>query len=185
MPPPTLANKAIHSAPKEKPARVSKMISIFGASPALSSKKINIEDNPKTANPATPNPITVPPLNATFIALGKLVFAASAVLTFAFVAILIPIFPAKAEKTAPITNETTINIPAGIKLVADNAPKAAPAINTNTANILYSAFKNANAPLAIYPDSFVIFSFPAGCLLTHDDRNNIYSNPTTPKAGKM
>ena len=112
-------------------------------------KKINMEDNPKTANPATPSPITVPPLKATFIALGKLVLAASAVLTLALVAILIPILPASAEKTAPITNETTINNPAGIKFKADSVPRAVPEINTKTANILYSAFKNANAPLAM------------------------------------
>ena len=115
----------------------------------LKNRNINIVDSPKTANPATPRPITVPPLNATFIALGKLVFAASAVLTFALVAILIPIFPASAEKTAPITNEITINIPAGIKLSADSIPRAVPAVSTNTANILYSAFRNAKAPLAI------------------------------------
>ena len=65
-------------------------------------------DNPKTANPATPRPITVPPPKEILSASGKLVLAAWVVLTFVLVAIFIPIFPAKAEKTAPITNAITI-----------------------------------------------------------------------------
>ena len=63
---------------------------------------------PKTASPATPSPITVPPPKDTCNALGKLVLAASAVLAFASVAILIPIFPAKAEKAAPRIKAGTI-----------------------------------------------------------------------------
>ena len=118
-------------------------------SPPCITNNAKMADRPNTAKPATPRPITVPPRNATFIACGKLVFAASAVLTFALVAIRIPILPAKAEKTAPITKETTINNPAGIKFNADKAPKAPPAIKTKTASILYSAFKNAIAPLAM------------------------------------
>jgi hypothetical protein len=60
-------------------------------------KKIKKEVKPRTAKPATPSPITVPPPKETFNA-GKLVRAACVVLTFVFVAIFIPIFPAKAEK---------------------------------------------------------------------------------------
>ena len=58
--------------------------------------------NPNTARPATPSPITVPPVKATFKALPKLVLAAWVVLTLAAVAILIPMFPANAEKNAPM-----------------------------------------------------------------------------------
>ena len=65
--------------------------------------------NPKTARPATPNPITVPPPKETFKACGKLVRAACVVRTFVFVAIFIPIFPAKAEKNAPKMKAITIN----------------------------------------------------------------------------
>ena len=68
----------------------------------------NKAPNPKTANPATPIPITEPPVKDTFRALDKEVLAASAVLTFAFVAIFIPINPAKAEKIAPTTNAIPI-----------------------------------------------------------------------------
>ena len=64
--------------------------------------------SPKTANPATPSPMTVPPPKETFNAFGKLVFAACVVLTFVFVAIFMPIFPAKAENIAPIIKAKTI-----------------------------------------------------------------------------
>ena len=72
--------------------------------------KIKKVVKPKTAKPATPKPITVPPPKATFNACGKLVRAACVVRTFVFVAIFIPMFPAKAEKNAPKINATTINM---------------------------------------------------------------------------
>ena len=72
-------------------------------------KIMNKPPNPNTANPATPSPITEPPPNDTASALLRLVLAACAVRTFAFVAIRIPINPANALKTAPITKATAIN----------------------------------------------------------------------------
>lgn len=63
----------------------------------------NKAPSPKTANPATPIPITEPPVKETFKALDSEVFAASAVLTLALVAIFIPMYPANALKMAPIT----------------------------------------------------------------------------------
>ena len=68
----------------------------------------NKPPKPKTANPETPNPITDPPVKDTFKALAKLVLAACAVLTFALVATFIPIYPAVALKTAPITKDIAI-----------------------------------------------------------------------------
>ena len=65
---------------------------------------MNNKVSPKTASPATPNPITVPPPKEMFKAFGKLLLAACVVLTFVFVAIFIPMLPARAEKTAPIIN---------------------------------------------------------------------------------
>ena len=65
--------------------------------------------NPNTAKPATPSPMTVPPPKATLRALGRLVLAACVVLEFASVAILIPIFPAKPENTAPTMKAGIIN----------------------------------------------------------------------------
>jgi hypothetical protein len=72
-------------------------------------KKMNDTLNPITAKPATPNPITVPPVKETCKALAKDVRAACVVLTFAFVAIRIPIFPAIAENNEPKTKAGTIN----------------------------------------------------------------------------
>ena len=64
------------------------------ASPSGEKKCLIIKNNPpkpNTAKPDTPKPITEPPVNETFNARAKLVLAASAVLTFALVAIFIPI----------------------------------------------------------------------------------------------
>ncbi len=69
---------------------------------------INNAPRPKTASPATPSPITEPPVNETFKACLRLVRAACVVRTFALVAIFIPIYPAKAERNAPIKKEIAI-----------------------------------------------------------------------------
>ena len=100
---------------------------------------------PKTAKPATPIPITEPPVKETLRAFAKEVFAASAVLTLAFVAIFIPMNPAKAERKAPKTKDRPsdqweFSFEAPIK-----ASKTA-TITTKYIMILYSAFKNAMAP---------------------------------------
>ena len=108
-------------------------------------KNVNNRLNPNTANPATPSPITVPPPKDTFNACGKLVLAASAVRALASVAILIPIFPARAEKMAPVTKAGTI-IQLVVSTTADMPYKATPAITTNTVKRRYSAFRNAKAP---------------------------------------
>ncbi|CAI8362433.1 MAG: Uncharacterised protein [Flavobacterium sp. SCGC AAA160-P02] len=69
------------SAPKEKPAKVSKtmVISIVFVHVLSIKNQKNIIKNavkPNTAKPATPNPITVPPPKEIFNAFGKLVLAA-------------------------------------------------------------------------------------------------------------
>ena len=69
---------------------------------------MNKEPKPKTASPATPIPITLPAVNDTFKAFAKLVRAACVVRTFALVAMLIPIYPAKADVNAPIKKEIAI-----------------------------------------------------------------------------
>ena len=126
---------------------------------------MNRRVNPRTAKPATPNPITVPPPNDTCRAFGKLVLAASAVRAFASVAIRIPMFPAKAEKIAPITNAGTIS-----GLVVSTAIEipynAADAITTKIKSKRYSAFRKANAPSLIAVEISTIRSLPAFCFLT-------------------
>src|SRR5690606_24643946 len=131
--------------------------------------------------PATPKPITVPPPKETFSAFGKLVRAASVVLAFASVAILIPIFPAKAEKTAPTTKAGTINqcvVGTAIE-IPNNANEAT---TTNTESNLYSALKNAKAPSLMFFEISCIFSFPALCFFTHAILISINNNPSTDKA---
>ncbi len=104
--------------------------------------------NPNTAKPATPSPMTVPPVKDTFNALDKLVFAASAVLTLASVAMRIPMFPATAENTAPMTNATTIN-QCVFSTSVETTASAAPEMTTKMANSRYSAFRKASAPSCI------------------------------------
>ena len=109
--------------------------------------------------------MTVPPPKDTCKAFGRLVFAASAVLAFASVAILIPIFPAKAEKAAPRMKAGTI-----IQLVVSTKIEipysAIEATATKINNSLYSAFKKASAPSLIAVEISTIRSLPAFCFLT-------------------
>jgi hypothetical protein len=140
----------------------------------IKNKKSN--DSPNTANPATPSPITVPPPKETFKALGKLVFAASAVLEFASVAILIPILPANAEKKAPtIKAGTIIQLVVLTKKEIINNPIEA--IITKKNRSLYSALRKANAPSFIDFDIFIIFSLPGFCFKTHLDFKYINNSP--------
>ena len=101
--------------------------------------------NPRTAKPATPKPITVPPPKDTFRAFGKLVFAACVVLTLVFVAIFIPIFPAKAEKKAPHIKAITMS-QSVVGTIYDTIASNTLTISTKTDNSRYSAFRKASAP---------------------------------------
>ena len=138
------------SAPKEKPANVSRtmvisMVFVQALSINTQKKMIKNKVNPRTAKPATPSPITVPPPNDIFSAFGKLVLAAWVVLTLVLVAIFIPMFPAKAEKKAPKIKATTIS-QCVVGTIKETAAKATLTITTKIARSLYSAFKNAKAP---------------------------------------
>ena len=77
----------------------------------------------------------------------------------------IPIFPAKAEKIAPITKAGTI-----IQLVVSTAVeipnKAAEATRTKMSNKRYSAFRKAKAPSLIAVEISTMRSLPALCFLT-------------------
>ena len=71
--------------------------------------------------------------------------AAWVVRTFVFVAIFIPIFPAKAEKKAPKIKATTIKM-CVVGTIKEIPAKTTLDIKTKMVNNLYSAFKNARAP---------------------------------------
>src|SRR5690348_12042802 len=108
---------------------------------------MNNPPKPNIARPATPIPITEPPAKETLRALARLVLAAWVVRTLALVAIRIPIYPAVAERTAPIQNATATKGLESSTVVPDHAKRQA-AIATKIPKILHSAFKNAIAPLA-------------------------------------
>ena len=84
---------------------------------------------------------------------------------FASVATRIPIFPANAEKIAPIKKAgTIIQLVDGtsVEIIKSNTP----AMTANMANSLYSALKNASAPSLILFEIDCIRSLPAGCFFT-------------------
>ena len=104
-------------------------------------------DNPSTPNPTTPIPITEPPENAMFKAFGKLVRAAAAVRTLAFVATFIPIYPARIELNAPrAKDKPTIGWERSLSAVKANKMDTQ---TINTARTLYSALRKAIAPSAM------------------------------------
>ena len=158
------------SAPKENPVRISMAFSISCVFAAEPGAKICLiikykAPNPNTANPATPIPITEPPVKETFRALESDVFAASAVLTLALVAIFIPMNPARAERIAPKTNARPI-LQCEFALLAPIKASNTATITTKYIIILYSALRKAMAPSAMCPLISFILSLPAFCLLT-------------------
>ena len=137
---------------------------------------------PNTARPATPSPMTIPPLKLTLSAFLRLVLAASVVRTLAAVAMRIPMFPANAENTAPITKATTINQWV-VSTTVLKSPSKAPATTTKMANKRYSALKKARAPRRIYIAISAIRSFPIDCLLTQEDLRYITTRANKATAG--
>ena len=107
--------------------------------------------------------------------------AASAVLALESVAILIPIFPAKADRMAPKIKAGTI-IQLVVSTTNDIPYNATEAITTKMAKSLYSAPKKASAPSLMALEMPCIFSSPAGCFLTHAILTNMNNNPKTAKA---
>ena len=78
------------------------------------------------------------------------------VLTLAFVAILMPINPAKPDINAPTTNESAtkaLEFASELPLITRRIATA----TTKTASTLYSAFKKAIAPSAMFLAMLAIF----------------------------
>ena len=135
---------------------------------------------PRTPRPATHIPITAPPENAIESALFiPPSLAAFAVLTFAFVATVIPKYPARVENNAPTTKQMAVTqLP---------MPKPIRTNNTTTKNIriLYSAVKKAWAPSLIAAAISFILSVPAFCLLTLAASRAANSRAAMPSTGTM
>ena len=107
--------------------------------------RMNKALSPKTAKPATPNPMTMPPVKLTFKPSLKLERAACVVRTLACVAMRMPMLPANAENTAPMTKATMMNQWVVSTMLATK-PSNAPAITTKMARMRYSARRKARAP---------------------------------------
>src|SRR5687768_998862 len=143
---------------------------------------MNNPPNPNTAIPATPIPITDPPVKETFSALARLVRAACVVLTFALVAILIPTYPANADKKAPSKNESAIRGCDSSTSVPDQ-PNNIAEKTAKYASIFHSALRNAIAPFAMNPANSLMFASPASCLVTQADLIAMAISPIAPSAG--
>ena len=139
--------------------------------------------SPRTPSPTTPIPITAPPPKATSRALAKPVLAALVVLTLALVATFIPMNPAKAEQIAPrMKDKATI----GAEPSVTEPPQAIKTATTTTKmeSTLYSAFKKAIAPSAMFSAIRAILSVPISCFPTHPDLMKVKIKATSPNAGK-
>ena len=105
------------SAPSENPAKASNNTVKESTLPPPKStpkrlvwnNRMNNVLNPNTAKPATPSPMTMPPVKETLRPSLRLVRAACVVRTLAWVAMRMPMLPASAENTAPMTKATTMN----------------------------------------------------------------------------
>ena len=113
--------------------------------------------------------MTSPPENATFKASPSDVRAALVVRTLALVATRIPKKPARAEHSAPTTNETAMSGDESARVRFASSSSAA-TTTTNTASTRYSRRRNAAAPSWMSLAISAIRSVPTGCLLTHWDR---------------
>ena len=107
----------------------------------------------------------MPPVKETFNPSLRLVRAAWVVRTLAWVAMRMPMFPARAENTAPITKATTMN-QCVVSTMEETRPRSAPAMTTNTAKMRYSALKKANAPSWMCWAISLIRASPVLCLRT-------------------
>src|SRR4030065_1762748 len=137
--------------------------------------------NPSPPSPTTAIPITEPPANAISRALPRLVLAALVVLTFAFVATFIPMYPARAEHKAPTINETATK---GEESVG--SAETASSIATHTTkieSILYSDLRKAIAPSEIWLAIFFILSVPGSFLFIQEDLKKVNKSAITPKRG--
>ena len=112
------------------------------------------------------------------------VLAAFVVRTFALVATFMPINPANADIKAPTTKETATS-PVELASFSPLKNSITATATTKIANTLYSAFKKAIAPSAMFLAIIRIFSVPSSCFVTHADLINIKTNPMIANTGKI
>ena len=137
---------------------------------------------PNTPRPTTPRPITLPPANAISKAFPRLTLAAFVVLTLAFVATCIPMYPANAEQSAPTIKDTAIS-GEDPSCVLPLIPRSIATTTIKIDNILYSAFKKAKAPSLMAFAMPCIFALPGSCFVTQADFQKVYNNASIPNTG--
>ena len=103
----------------------------------------------------------MPPPKLTFRAWAREVRAAWVVRTFAWVAMRMPMLPARALKTAPMTKATTMN-GSVVGTMEATRPSRAPAMTTKMARMRYSAFRKAMAPSWMWVAMVAIRASPEG-----------------------
>ena len=92
----------------------------------------------------------------------------------------IPMFPAIAEKIAPMIKAGTIN-QCVVGTTVEIPNRAAEAMTTKMASKRYSADRKAMAPSLMLLAMPCIFSSPAGCFFTQAILTSIKSKPTSDK----
>ncbi len=154
MPPPAFANKASELAPKLNPR-------MAVASPAIMKTAVT----PSKLVPTTAMPMTAPPRKPARKANLMPVCDAAAALRLAMVATWMPTLPARAEKVAPMRNETAMTIfciepfQIGVGMKRRMRMAMTPA---KRESIEYSRFRNVLAPCWMYAPMSSSFLLPAG-----------------------
>src|SRR4030042_4604363 len=123
-------------------------------------------------NPTTIMPVTEPPLNATFSAAASPLYAACVVRTLDRTVTIIPIYPANAEPTAPITKPIAVHLPRKNNSTVITAP--------TIATDVYSRLRKAVAPSRTASEIACMHSLPLSCLRTQDAVIKEYKIPITP-----
>src|SRR5258708_2988829 len=123
MPPPSRANTETRLAPNASPTSASGFLKMRYAA-----------ETPRSPRPTTMNPVTAPPRNATCSALFSPPRAASAARTFARTLMLIPTYPAAADRAAPTPHTASVLQPTNHPLPTLPPPRAARPLRLDSPN---------------------------------------------------
>ena len=105
IPPPTRAKSATEDAPKPKDAiaETTALTAVKSPNPPnATTRMMKSAERPSNPRPTTDIPMTDPDAKETLTAAAIPRFAALVVLTFALVALVIPMYPAHIERAAPM-----------------------------------------------------------------------------------
>ena len=163
MPPPTRAKRAWVDAPIPKVSMVVVMMTSFWAMLASFTKilrRMNQRAMSKRPRPTTVSPMTAPERKATLRPEFRLRRAALAVRPEAYVAVRMPMKPARPEKKPPVRNANGTHGFCTPKPYARMAKKMASTMNTMITT-LYCCLRYAIAPSRTYWAIFFIVGVPS------------------------